>query len=239
MCPEGAVHIPYRGVMKVCKRLGIDYAEAVVGFEFGHRMAVPVIKGAVIAEEHHDQVMEELEKDEAERKRKEDEKRRKAALGRWRKFMMGLRIVERIRQDYGHIDDSVSVFRHGALTAQPKDDPDPTRNEDEMGGGFLPEGQQEEEAPRELATSNFFPIVDEDDDADDDGDLIMEDDRKEPPETTKEDTSSEAEDAEPAQHQTRRRAPTRKTAVKRERPVESSSTQSRKQRKVIDESEGE
>lgn len=46
MCPEGAVHLPYRGGPKVCKRLGFDYAEAVVGFEFGHRMAVPVIRYA-------------------------------------------------------------------------------------------------------------------------------------------------------------------------------------------------
>ena len=69
----------------MCKRLKIDYAEAVVDFEFGHRMAVPVIQGVVIAQEHHDQVMAELEKDEAERRRKEDEKRRKASLSQWRR----------------------------------------------------------------------------------------------------------------------------------------------------------
>ncbi|KAK0744975.1 hypothetical protein B0T21DRAFT_95887 [Apiosordaria backusii] len=70
MCPEGAVHIPYRGAMRVAKRLGVDYAEAVVDFEFGHRMAVPVIQGVVVAEEYYDRMMEELEKDEMERKRK-------------------------------------------------------------------------------------------------------------------------------------------------------------------------
>ncbi|RDA85683.1 hypothetical protein CP532_4647 [Ophiocordyceps camponoti-leonardi (nom. inval.)] len=103
MCPEGAVHIPYRGAVRVCKRLEVDFAEAVVGFEFGNRMAVPVIQGVVVAVEHHERVMEELARDEAERTRREDEKRRKAALGQWRRFIMGLRIAERIRLDYGEV----------------------------------------------------------------------------------------------------------------------------------------
>ncbi|EHK17918.1 uncharacterized protein TRIVIDRAFT_194426 [Trichoderma virens Gv29-8] len=142
MCPEGAVHVPFRGVVKVCKRLGIDYAEAVVDFEFGHRMAVPVIQGVVIAQEHHDKVMVELEKDEAERVRKEDEKRRKAALGKWRKFLMGMRIVERIRQEYGEIDESVSVFGHSRGGAQVSEAP--KVHGEEMAGGFLPEGYEED-----------------------------------------------------------------------------------------------
>ena len=170
MCPEGAVHIPYRAAIRVCKRLEIDYAEAVVDFEFGNRMAVPVIRGVVIAEEHYEHVMEEVEKDEAERIRKEDEKRRKATLGRWRKFLMGMRIVERIRQDYGHVDDTKSVFAHTQDEA-----PDETVDED-MGGGFLPEGFVEDKEDDEPThrVSSFFPVADEEDENEDDG-LIMED----------------------------------------------------------------
>ncbi|KAK2605804.1 hypothetical protein QQS21_003758 [Conoideocrella luteorostrata] len=161
MCPEGAVHVPFRGVMKVCKRLKIDYAEAVVDFEFGHRMAVPVIQGVVIAEEYHDQVMTELEKDEAERRRKEDEKRRKAALGKWRRFIMGLRIVERIRQEYGEINDSVSVFGHGKAVGTNANAP-AAEEDEEMAGGFLPEGYEEE--GQQHGTSSFFPVVDDEGD---------------------------------------------------------------------------
>ncbi|PHH66784.1 hypothetical protein CDD81_5916 [Ophiocordyceps australis] len=168
MCPKGAVHVPYRGAVRVCKRLQIDYAEAVVDFEFGHRMAVPVIRGVVIAEEYYDQLIVELEKDEAERARKEDEKRRKTVLGRWRKFIMGLRIVERIRQDYGDIDEDVLVLGH-----EKKSDAAPESDAD-MGGGFLPEGYEEEEEPH--VTSSFFPAGDSDDENDGNGDggLIME-----------------------------------------------------------------
>ncbi|PNY25280.1 DNA repair protein rhp42 [Tolypocladium capitatum] len=180
MCPRGAVHVPFRGAGRVCKRLQIDYAEAVVDFEFGHRMAVPVIQGVVMAEEHHDQVMAELEKDEAERRRKEDEKRRKATLGRWRKFIMGLRIVERIRRDYGEIDDSVSVFGHGKVAAQQH--AAPKGHDEDMAGGFLPEGYEEEEDGDEQAhhTSGFFPVGDDDGQEPVDDGLMVEDDRRAP-----------------------------------------------------------
>jgi xeroderma pigmentosum group C-complementing protein len=169
MCPEGAVHVPYRGAMRVAKKMGIDYAEAVVDFEFGHRMAVPVIQGVVIAEEHHDHLMELLAKDEEEKKRKEDDKRRKAALGMWRRFVMGLRIVERINQDYGQVGDDVDVFGRGSSgqVRREGEEGDPTAGaaeDEDMGGGFLPEGHEEEEEERTAnLTSGFFPVVDEED----------------------------------------------------------------------------
>lgn len=162
MCPEGAVHVPYRGTTKVCKRLKIDYAEAVVDFEFGHRMAVPVIQGVVIAAEYHDQVMQELAKDEAERSRKEDEKRRKAALAMWRKFLMGMRIMERIRQDYGDTNVDVEVFGHDRGAGDAAD------TDEDMAGGFLPEGYESGVDKEAHQVSGFFPVADEDD-GDDDG----------------------------------------------------------------------
>ncbi|KAI4254599.1 MAG: hypothetical protein L6R42_007132 [Xanthoria sp. 1 TBL-2021] len=101
MVPQGAVHIPLRSTGKICKRLNIDFAEAVTGFEFGKQRAVPVITGVVVAKEHEDMVIDEWEKDEEERKIKEEGKREKVALGMWRKLLMGLRIVERVRDEYG------------------------------------------------------------------------------------------------------------------------------------------
>ncbi|KHN96689.1 Rad4 family protein [Metarhizium album ARSEF 1941] len=175
MLPKGAAHVPYRGAVKVCKRLKIDFAEAVVDFEFGHRMAVPVIQGVVIAEEYHDEVMAELEKDEAERRRKEDEKRRKAALRQWRKFIMGLRIVERIRQEYGEVDESVSVFGHSRGPAlKPHALGAVETREEDMAGGFLPEGFEEEHEEEQRHTSSFFPVGDDGDDAGDDAGLTIE-----------------------------------------------------------------
>ncbi|RGP80882.1 xeroderma pigmentosum group c-complementing [Fusarium longipes] len=194
MCPKGAVHVPFRGAMRVCKKLQIDYAEAVVDFEFGHRMAVPVIQGVVIAEENHDMVLVELEKDEAERARKEDEKRRKRVLTQWRRFLMGMRIAERIRQEYGEITDDISVFGHAKNSVHSKE-PAPVHDED-MAGGFLPDGYEEEaEEEQEVPThhtSSFFPAIDEDDDGDDG--LVMEHDgMDQKPKVTQMDISGEKE----------------------------------------------
>lgn len=101
MVPQGAVHIPLRSTAKICKRLNIDFAEACTGFEFGKQRAVPVITGVVIAAENEDLVMAEWEKDEQERKMKEEGKREQAALKMWRKLLMGLKIMKRVREDYG------------------------------------------------------------------------------------------------------------------------------------------
>lgn len=173
----GAVHIPYRGVVRVCKRMGIDYAEAVVGFEFGNRMAVPVIQGVVVAEEHHDKVIEELEKDEVERARKEDEKKRKLVLTTWRKFLVGLRVAYRIREDYAHLEETEGAVGRAAhkdkdWSAQMQEAEDEMRFRDEnMAGGFLPEGFSVEEPVKkpppppkqQPMTSNYFANSQEND----------------------------------------------------------------------------
>lgn len=183
--------------MRVCKRLKIDYAEAVVDFEFGHRMAVPVIQGVVIAEEYYDQVMEQLAKDEAERTRKEDEKRRKKALEMWRKLLMGMRIAKRIKDDYGEISEGVEVFGHFRDNFPQKNSGQPGFGESatgdtDMAGGFLPEGYEagEDDDEEEGHTSSFFPVVDEDDEGDDS--LQVQDDRLVG--EAKEDTTAEVSD---------------------------------------------
>lgn len=182
MLPEGAAHVPYRSAIRVCRRLEIDFAEAVVDFEFGHRMAVPVIQGVVIPEEHYDHVMEEVAKEEAEKARKEDEKRRKVVLGAWRKLLMGMRIAERVRREYGHLKDSFQAFGHTRDDVQdvPTGETGAVDDED-MAGGFLPGGFENEEEETEdrgaFHKSSFFPAIEDDEDGGDEGDarLVIED----------------------------------------------------------------
>ena len=124
MVPEGAVHIPLLRTMRICKRLGIDFAEAVTGFEFGKQRAVPVVTGVVVASEHEDLVIDEWEKDEAERRIKEEGKRERIALAMWKKFFMGLRIVERFREEYGddvdaHMKEELNPFTNKKKRTKP------------------------------------------------------------------------------------------------------------------------
>ena len=59
MVPKGAVHIPLKSTVRICKRLNIDFAEAVTGFEFGKQIAVPLKVGVVVAKEHEQAVIYE------------------------------------------------------------------------------------------------------------------------------------------------------------------------------------
>jgi xeroderma pigmentosum group C-complementing protein len=101
MIPKGAVHIPLRGTVRVCKKLNIDFAEACTGFEFGKQRAVPVLTGVVVAAENEDLVIDAWEVAEEEKKKKEAEKKEKLILSMWKKFAVGLRIVERMKREYG------------------------------------------------------------------------------------------------------------------------------------------
>ena len=146
------MHIPLRKTLTICKRLGIDYAEAVTGFEFGNKRAVPVIQGVVVATENEKLVIDEWEKDEEERKRKEDGKRERVALATWRKFLMGLRIVERVRDRYSgnasdaYLKEQKNPFTnpnkiHKSRMGQQKENGSngrpPNLADEDMAGGFV------------------------------------------------------------------------------------------------------
>lgn len=141
MVPKGAAHIPRQGTVRVCKKLGVDYAEAVVGFEFGSKMAVPVIQGVVVAAENEGLVKDAWREAEAERQRREDQKQEKLILSTWRKFIMGLRINERVQEEYGGIEETEShnPFARQGYTSHTRDEPD-----SHEGGGFLVPGQDDE-----------------------------------------------------------------------------------------------
>jgi xeroderma pigmentosum group C-complementing protein len=115
MIPKGASHIPLKGCLRICKRLEIDFAEAVVGFEFGNKRAVPVIKGVVVAKENEKKVREEWKKWNEEQKRKEEMKLEKLCLEMWRKFIVGLKIRKRVQAQYGEdveLGSSIAAVEH-------------------------------------------------------------------------------------------------------------------------------
>lgn len=101
------------------------------------------------------------EKDEEERRIKEEGKREKTALATWRKWLMGLRIIERVREEYGgdadaHIAEEMNPFtnpseakkaRQAGTGTGPTPERGPTPYADdkqEFGGGFLAEDEDVE-----------------------------------------------------------------------------------------------
>ncbi|KAH7047601.1 Rad4 transglutaminase-like domain-containing protein [Macrophomina phaseolina] len=191
MVPPGATHVPLRGAARVCKKLEIDFAEACTGFEFGRQIAVPVLTGVVVAEENAEMVREAWEAEQAAKREKEEKKRREAALKMWRKFLLGLRVIERVKEEYGEgrdgLDEVVNPFarknRNGEVgnTFERKFG-DEFEDELEGGfvreaegpgsGGFLREGEGEDPGP-----GGFFLPGEEEEDVSDGG--FIKDDHKE------------------------------------------------------------
>jgi xeroderma pigmentosum group C-complementing protein len=155
MVPEGAVHIPLRGTARICRKLNIDHAEACTGFEFGNKRAVPVLTGVVVAAENEDMVIDAWEIEEAAKAKKEAEKREKLVLGLWRKFMSGLRIIERMKAEYGEDAELPPKQAEPAPKAKAKElkeaksEWEAFQNQDDFEGGFLREdGPPQRGSPR-------------------------------------------------------------------------------------------
>ena len=96
MVPKGGIHIPHPDASRAARLLGIDYADAVTGFEFKGRHGTAVVKGAVVATAYREAVEEVIQGYENERAEAEDTRRSVEALRMWKRFLAGLRIRERI-----------------------------------------------------------------------------------------------------------------------------------------------
>lgn len=166
MVPRGSVHIPLKGTARICRKLNIDHAEACTGFEFGKQRAVPVLTGVIVAEENEDMVIDAWEVEEAEKARKEADKREKLVLGLWKKFASGLRIVERMKAEYGE-DVELPAKQPAPVpkekTVSKKSEWEVFQNHTEFEGGFLRDdagpsggGFVPEQADHEEMAGGFF-----------------------------------------------------------------------------------
>ncbi|CAN0913795.1 DNA repair protein RAD4 [Linum grandiflorum] len=99
--PPGTVHIRLPRVFNVAKRLGIDYAPAMVGFEFRNGRSLPVFDGIVVCAEFKDAILDAY--DEEEDRRKAEEKRRDEvmAVSRWYQLLSSMITRERLNKLYG------------------------------------------------------------------------------------------------------------------------------------------
>ncbi|KAH9013188.1 hypothetical protein EDB83DRAFT_2576942, partial [Lactarius deliciosus] len=130
MLPAGAAYVPHKGAAKIARLLGFDYAEAVTSFEFRKGKAFPMISGVVVSAENEDTVLEAYWEAEHAAVQKEQEKRHQAVLKRWSKLVRGLRIRQRMREQYGTATSSDLASRRNG-------DEGGDNQDEGGGGGFL------------------------------------------------------------------------------------------------------
>jgi xeroderma pigmentosum group C-complementing protein len=132
MVPSGGVHIKRPEAVRAARILGIDYADAVTGFDFRGRRGTAVLGGIVIAAEYQEALEEVLRGLEDERRHAALEARTAEALRFWRLFLMKLRIAERVKE-YASDDEEQQL--------------DEEMGVEDYGGGFIPEPDQPATSP--------------------------------------------------------------------------------------------
>uniref|UniRef100_A0A8C5T5F6 p125 n=1 Tax=Malurus cyaneus samueli TaxID=2593467 RepID=A0A8C5T5F6_9PASS len=100
MMPVGCVQLKLPNLNRVARKLNIDCAQAITGFDFHGGYSHPVTDGYVVCEEHKEVLIAAWENEQAEIEKKEKEKREKRALGNWKLLTKGLLIRERLKQRY-------------------------------------------------------------------------------------------------------------------------------------------
>ncbi|KAI8384523.1 uncharacterized protein BYT42DRAFT_562788 [Radiomyces spectabilis] len=144
MLPEGAAHIPIDGIGKVARKLGVDFADAVVGFDFVKRRSVPVTRGIVVAKEAEQMLLEAWGEFEQNESNKAIAKHEKETYARWRKIIMGVLIHARVEEDYG---------QPTAPTAEPANKEDKAEAVETKWESFLKSRQEQQET--EVAGGGF------------------------------------------------------------------------------------
>ncbi|KAJ3824900.1 hypothetical protein F5880DRAFT_1611580 [Lentinula raphanica] len=150
MLPKGGVHMPFKGIAKIARNLHIDYAEAVIGFEFRKRRAMPVLEGIVVAAGYEEILLEaflEAEREAAEKNRIKKEER---ALKQWARLVHGLRIRQRLQEQYADRLDAETPTptraspkeknKKGANIAKDKNDVNDKRRRSEPSHGVINTG---------------------------------------------------------------------------------------------------
>uniref|UniRef100_A0A4W2H7B5 p125 n=1 Tax=Bos indicus x Bos taurus TaxID=30522 RepID=A0A4W2H7B5_BOBOX len=101
MMPVGCVQLNLPNLHRVARKLNIDCAQAVTGFDFHKGYCHPITDGYVVCEEYRDVLLTAWENEQALIEKKEKEKREKRALGNWKLLVKGLLIRERLKLRYG------------------------------------------------------------------------------------------------------------------------------------------
>ncbi|KAL1954317.1 hypothetical protein VTO42DRAFT_1391 [Malbranchea cinnamomea] len=144
MIPSGGFHLNHPDAALAAKILGIDYADAVTGFQFKGRHGTAVINGIVAAAEYREALHVVLSGLEDQRAQEEQERRTRAALRMWKLLLIKLRVAERIESYTFEGDDQRK--RDEAERTLPADDSEDSGGGGgflpEEGGGFIPEDEQ-------------------------------------------------------------------------------------------------
>ncbi|XP_044468590.1 DNA repair protein RAD4 isoform X2 [Mangifera indica] len=99
--PPGTVHLRLPRIFSVAKRLEIDYAPAMVGFEFRNGRSTPVFDGIVVCCEFEDIILEAYAEEEGRRVEEQKKRMEAQAISRWFQLLSSIVTRQRLNNRYG------------------------------------------------------------------------------------------------------------------------------------------
>ncbi|RCV31141.1 hypothetical protein SEVIR_6G159100v4 [Setaria viridis] len=98
--PPGTVHLRLPRLFQVAKRLGIDYAPAMVGFDYRSGRCLPVFDGIVVCTEFKHAILEAYAEEEEKRRAEERKQEEAQALSRWYQLLCSIVTTQRLKESY-------------------------------------------------------------------------------------------------------------------------------------------
>ncbi|XP_042501207.1 DNA repair protein RAD4 isoform X2 [Macadamia integrifolia] len=99
--PPGTVHLRLPRIVPVVKRLEIDFAPAMVGFEFRNGRSLPGFEGVVVCTEFKDAILDAYEEEEEIRRAEEKKRNEMQAISRWYQLLSSILTQQRLKNTYG------------------------------------------------------------------------------------------------------------------------------------------
>ncbi|XP_051805318.1 DNA repair protein complementing XP-C cells isoform X2 [Acanthochromis polyacanthus] len=113
MLPVGCVHVQLPNLHRVARKLNLDAAPAVTGFDFHGGYSHAVTDGYIVCEEHEEVLRAAWVEEQELKKQKEKEKKEKRVISNWTLLVKGLLIRERLKQRYGKKTHGLGTLAHG------------------------------------------------------------------------------------------------------------------------------
>lgn len=100
--PDGGTHVNMAFAKQAARKLNVDFASAMTGFELRRGRSVPKIEGVVVASENANIVRDAARELERAAKEREDKRLRMAAEEQWNKLLRKMHAREKVRSKYGN-----------------------------------------------------------------------------------------------------------------------------------------
>eukprot|EP00252_Welwitschia_mirabilis_P020330 TRINITY_DN4959_c0_g1_i1.p1 TRINITY_DN4959_c0_g1~~TRINITY_DN4959_c0_g1_i1.p1 ORF type:complete len:1028 (+),score=241.22 TRINITY_DN4959_c0_g1_i1:204-3287(+) len=98
--PPGTVHMRMQRLVPLVKKLGIDFAPAMVGFEVRNGRSVPMFDGIVVCEEFQSVILQAYSEEEARRSTALKQRSENMAILRWSQLLRSIATRQRLQDTY-------------------------------------------------------------------------------------------------------------------------------------------